>query len=344
MTHEFNLEELVSQYGISAEYVEQHGDVWRVSTKKGAFALKKIRKEHAYPLFRNIHALYQRGIKTIVPIYQTNQGYYFIENYADAFYLMPWIEDEEERELDFKDSLMFKELAKLHSMTVQEREYEEEEITTYYDRVSGEWSKEQEELEKFVDKCEKKIYMSPFELQVCTYAHEISLAQKFSMQKLDGWQEAMKESKRHRVAMTHGRVSFHHFVKDTEGRGYFISWERAKQGPPTNDLISFYHRYLRTYPLYCDDCIEWFYDYQKGFSLQEHEKDLTLSYLSYPKPFMQAVHTFQQPNDQARKHISERDLVKRVQSSYWMAKNIEYVAGRINQIEEQNKNKEANTG
>lgn len=344
MTQEYNLDELLNQYGVTAEYVEKHGEVWRVATKNGTFALKKIRKEHAYPLFMNIHSLYRRGIKTIVPIYQTKQGYYFIENYSDAYYLMPWIEDQEERELDFKDSLMFKELSKLHSMTVKEKEYEEEQITDFYDRLSGEWTKEQEELEKFVDECEKKTYMSPFELMACTYAHEISLAQKFSLQKLDSWQEEIKETKKHRVSMNHGRVSFNHFVKDTEGRGYFISWERAKHGPPANDLISFYQRYLRTYPLYCDDCIDWFYEYQKGFSLQGHEKNLTLGYLSHPKTFMQTIQHFQQPRTQQRKPVSERELVKRLQGSYWMAKNIEYIAGRINQIEEQKKNQEAHTG
>ncbi len=344
ITQEINLAGILSQYGISAEYVEKHGGVWRIVTNKGAFALKRIRKEHAYPLFMNIHSLYKRGVKMIVPIYQTKQGFYFIEEVNHAYYLMPWIEDQEERELDFKDSLMFKELAKLHSMTVAEKEYEEEEITSYYERVSGQWTKEQENLEKFVDAAEKKIYMSPFELQVCTYAHEISMAQKFSFQKLESWQEAIKETKQHRVAMTHGRISFHHFVKDTEGRGYFISWERAKQGPPTNDIISFYQRYLKTYPLYCDDCIDWFYEYQKEFSLQGYEKDLTLSYLSHPTTFMKTLEQFQQPADPTRSKVSERELVKRVQSSYWQAKNIEYVAGRINQIEEQNKNKEASTG
>lgn len=173
-----------------------------------------------------------------------------METVTDAYYLMPWVEDQEEREVDFKDSLMFKELAKLHSMTVKEKEYQEEDITSFYNKLSEEWKKEQQELERFVDNCEKKLYMSPFELQVCTYAHEISLAQKFSLEKLESWQEAVTETKKHRVAMTHGRVSFHHFVKDTEGRGYFISWERAKQAPPANDIISFYQRYLRTYPLF----------------------------------------------------------------------------------------------
>ncbi|WP_216647487.1 spore coat protein YsxE [Bacillus sp. THAF10] len=337
-----NVEELIYHYGMIPEFIEQHGRVWRVATKNGAFALKQIKKEHAYPLFRNIHSLFQRGLKTVVPIYQTRQGHYFVETVTDAYYLMPWVEDQEEREVDFKDSLMFKELAKLHSMTVKEKEYQEEDITSFYNKLSEEWKKEQQELERFVDNCEKKLYMSPFELQVCTYAHEISLAQKFSLEKLESWQEAVTETKKHRVAMTHGRVSFHHFVKDTEGRGYFISWERAKQAPPANDIISFYQRYLRTYPLFCDDCVDWFYDYQKGFGLQDSEKSLTLSYLSHPGNFMQSIRRFQTQND-LRQKLSERELVKSVQGSYWLAKNIEYVAGRINQLEEQSKNKEAQT-
>ncbi|CAG9619521.1 spore coat protein YsxE [Sutcliffiella rhizosphaerae] len=342
-TNVHGIEELIYQYGMIPEFIEQHGGVWRVATKNGAFALKKIKKESAYPLFRNIHSLFQRGIKTVVPIYQTRQGYYFIESMNDAYYLMPWIEDEEEREVDYKDSLMFKELAKLHSMTVSEKEYPEEEITNYYNNLSRNWTKEEQELERFVDSCEKKLYMSPFELQVCTYAHEISLAQKFSQKKLEDWQEAVKETKKHRVAMTHGRISFHHFVKDTDGRGYFISWERAKQAAPANDIISFYQRYLKTYPIFCDDCIDWFYDYQKGFSLQDYEKDLTLSYLSHPASFMQAVNQYQQPKNMRGRFHSERELVKKIQDGYWMAKNIEYVAGRIHQIEEQKKNKETQT-
>lgn len=331
------VEQVLAQYNIQAELLQQYGKVWRVGTKNGTFALKKINKHEAYGLFMNIHTMYQRGIQSIVPIYKTNQGYYYVEDQQHVYYLMPWIEAKEEREVDFKDSLLFKELAKLHSLTVQEKEYEEKDITDFYEKTSGEWKRNAERLEKYVDECEKKIYMSPFELQVCTAAHEISLANKFANSQLDTWYEEMKEDKKHRTSFTHGRISFHHFLKDEQGRGYFTSWERSRKAPPANDVVSFYHRYLSTYPLYCDECVDWYYEYQKEFPLRETEQTLALCHLSYPKPFMNVFNGYLE-NKKNKRNSNEREAVRKLQDSYWLAKNIEYVAGRINQIETQKKN------
>ena len=330
-------ENILMQYGVKPELLQKYSNnVWRVGTKAGNYALKKIDKSRAYSLFMNIHSLSQRGVGSVVPIYKTQQGYYFVEDYSDSYYLMPWVEHQEEREVDYKDSLMFKQLANLHRQTVEEKDYELEAITSFYEKTKIDWRQEEDKLAMFVNDCEKRIYMSPFELQVCTYSNEIRNAQRFALQKLETWYEEIKEIKKHRTSTNHGGVSFHHFVKDEGGRGYFLSWERAKKGAPANDLITFYHRYLRTYPMYCDDCIDWYFEYNKAFPLKDHEKALAFAYLAYPRSFIQVLNSFIEDTRLKRKK-GDRQYVTRLTQSYWLAKNIEYVAGRMNQIEEQKK-------
>lgn len=46
-----NVEELIYHYGMIPEFIEQHGRVWRVATKNGAFALKQIKKSMPIPCF-----------------------------------------------------------------------------------------------------------------------------------------------------------------------------------------------------------------------------------------------------------------------------------------------------
>ncbi|MED4016339.1 spore coat protein YsxE [Sutcliffiella cohnii] len=336
-TNEQYAESILRQYGVVPELLQSYShNVWRVGTKEGNYALKKINKNRAYALFMNIHSLSQRGVSSVVPIYKTQQGFYFIENQTDSYYLMPWVEHQEEREADFKDSLMFKELAKLHNITVKEKDYELDDITSFYEKTKIDWRQDEERLNQFVDDCEKKIYMSPFELQVCSFATEIGSALRFALQKLDSWYDEIKEAKKHRTAITHGAVSFHHFLKDKEGRGYFISWEKARKAAPANDLIAFYHRYLRTYPMFCDDCVDWYFEYSNAFPLKDHEKALALAYLAYPRQFISVLNKYIEEKRLNRRK-GERKHVTHILESYWLAKNIEYVAGRISQIEEQKK-------
>ena len=52
-------------------------------------------------------------------------------------------------------------------------------------------------LEEFLVESEAKWYMSPFELQYCTYYHHVMRAREFATKQLNEWNDAMKEKEKH---------------------------------------------------------------------------------------------------------------------------------------------------
>lgn len=120
-------------------------------------------------------------------------------------------------------------------------------------------------FEGFIEACERKEYMSPFELMFSLYYHDVSQALKFSTNKFKDWYEKTKESEKARTVIIHGKVSTEHFLYDDRGYGYFTNFENARQGSPLHDLLPFLSRTLKTYPKRSEESVEWIYTYMKYF-------------------------------------------------------------------------------
>ena len=84
--------------------------------------------------------------------------------------------------------------------TVKEETYTEEDLEKHYTSISDRWENDGEMLEEFLVESESKWYMSPFELQYCTYYHHVMRAREFATKQLNEWNDAMKE-KRKRVLL-----------------------------------------------------------------------------------------------------------------------------------------------
>ena len=79
--------------------------------------------------------------------------------------------------------------------TVKEETYTEEDLEKHYTNISDRWESDGEMLEEFLVESEAKWYMSPFELQYCTYYHHVMRAREFATKQLNEWNDAMKEKK-----------------------------------------------------------------------------------------------------------------------------------------------------
>ncbi|MEK1828303.1 hypothetical protein AAAC51_01925 [Priestia megaterium] len=84
------------------------------------------------------------------------------------------------------------------------------------------WEKRQEELKQYVVECEKKVYMSPFELHYCTFYYEMTRALEFGFGKLDQWNDEMEEKEKIRLVTSHGKLSAKHFIYDERGNGFLL--------------------------------------------------------------------------------------------------------------------------
>jgi spore coat protein YsxE len=324
---------ILNNYHIEPYFVEDFGPVQKIYSNKGTFALKKIVPSIGTDFIHHVHTLYQKGYNRIVPIYPTMDGRYGVLYEQDLYYLMPWMPNDLKENLEQKNLQLFRELARLHTLSVKEIPVSKEERTEHYEKTVQQLEKNQEFLDGFIDECERKTYMSPFELLYCLYYNEISQALRFSKSKFEEWYENSKEAEKARMVITHGKLSSEHFLYDDRGYGYFINFENARYGSPIHDMLPFLSRSLNTMPKRNDDTINWVFHYFKYFPYRADEKLLFLSYLAYPIPVIQVAESY------FRKQQSKIELkwVRQLQRSYWHLKNSEYVVMRMVEIENQAK-------
>lgn len=326
---------VLQEYGLTAQFIEPVSPlVWKVYTDYGVFALKKLKEDRGKHFTDHMVAIEEKGFRSFVPVYRTNSGKFFSAGiqYGDTYYLMPWLQFDQEEERDQKHAYLFRETARLHERTAQELKVRRDEIERYYGQTKKKWEQDKIFYEQFVDRAEKEWYLSPFELQAITYFSETISAVNFALERLEDWYESAKEKDVSRVVMNHGSLSIHHFLYNDAGTGYFTNFERASVGPPQNDLLGFYTKMFRGFPKACPECVEWFYGYTKSFPLREAEVSLFLSYMAYPASMYKVLNGYQ-----TGKRQHEKEECTQLLKAYWQMKNIEPFVMKIHQIEQEKK-------
>nr|WP_263325540.1 spore coat protein YsxE [Neobacillus sp. Marseille-Q6967] len=322
---------ILKNYQVKPYFVEEYGSILKVFSNKGTFALKKIAPTLGTDFVRHVHLLYQKGYNRIVPIYPTMDGRYAVLHDKSLYYLMPWMPNEVKEDRQQTNHQLFRELARLHTISAKEIKINKEERAEHYEKTIQQFEKNQEFLDGFIDECEKKTYMSPFELLFCLYYNEISQALRFAKTKFEEWYEKTKEDKKARMVITHGKLSNEHFLYDDKGYGYFINFENARYGAAFHDLLPYLSRALNTNPKRNDDVIEWVNHYLKYFPFKADEKLLFYSYLAYPIPIIQEVERYYKKKPPR----NELKFVRQLQRRYWHLKNTEYVVMRMTEVDNQ---------
>ncbi len=325
------VEPILKNYLVEPYFVENFGSVQKVYSNKGTFALKKMSPATGTDFIHHVHHLYQKGFNRIVPIYPTMDGRYAVLHENNLYYLMPWMPNDQKEDRQHKNHQLFRELARLHTLSAKEITVNKEERAEHYEKTIAQLEKHQEFLDGFIDECEKKTYMSPFELLYCLYYNEISQALRFSKTKFEEWYESTKDNDKARMVITHGKLSSEHFLFDDRGYGFFINFENARYGSPIHDLLPYLSRALNSSPKRNDDAIDWIYHYYKYFPFKADEKLLFYSYLAYPIPIIQVADKFYR----RQRPKNEMKFVRKLQYSYWHLKNSEYVVMRMTEIEAQ---------
>nr|WP_295971465.1 spore coat protein YsxE [uncultured Bacillus sp.] len=328
---------ILRSYQIEPRFVEQMGKVQKIYSNKGVYVLKKIDPHHGIDFIKYVQTLYQKGYNRIVPIYPTVDGRYAVLDNQELYYLMPWLPDEEKEGRSERQQQLFRELARLHSISAKEIKVNKEERTRHFERMITDLDQEEEFLLSLLEVCERKVYMSPFELMYCMYYHDFNQALFFSKKRLEEWYEKTKDQEKVRVVVVHGKLSSDHFLYDDRGYGYFINFEKATIGPPTHDLLPFLAKTLRNWPKQYEDLVEWLYTYYKYFPFKEEEMQLFLSYIAHPGAAIKTAERFYKEGY----NRNELKAVQKLQRDYWQLKNTEYLVMRIDEIERQKKQEEA---
>ncbi|MBM7713465.1 spore coat protein YsxE [Bacillus thermophilus] len=326
-----SLKEIAGLYGLNLKFAERFGRVYKIYTDKGEFALKRINANRGIDFLKYVQLLYQRGYYRIVPIYPALDGRYAVLSGNSLYYLMPWLENREREGQFKKNQELFRELARLHTISAREVEVSPDDRKEHYEQTLSRWEKEKEGLEQFVERSEKPWYMSPFQLLFCSYYHEIALAQRYAIGKLKEWYEVTEDEKKARSVIIHGKLSPEHFLYHESGFGYFTNFEKAGTASPIHDLLPFLARTMETYPKAFDECIDWLHIYFKYFPFRKEEMLLFLGYLAQPGKMYQTVENYYS----AGKEKHELRCVQGLQRQYWYMKNTEYIVMRLEEYERQ---------
>ncbi len=330
------IKSLVEMYGLNLRFAEKQGKVYKAYTDKGEFALKRMDAKQGLDFLSYIQQLYQQGYNRIVPIYPTLDGRHAILRGNSLYYLMPWL-DNKEREAHVQKHLdLFRELARLHTVTVREVPVNGEEREEHFERMATRWELEQDVLEKFIEQSERQLYMSPFQLLLCTIYSEISGGQRYAINKLKEWHESTSEETKARSVVIHGKLSNEHFLYDQNGLGYFTNFERTGIASPIHDLLPFLDRAFQTRPQAFDHGMEWLDAYFRYFPFTDEEMQLFLSYLAYPSSIFSIIEKY----FSSETTKNEIKFVQRLQKQYWRMKNTEYVVMRLEEREQRKKNQD----
>ncbi|MGF2617278.1 spore coat protein YsxE [Rossellomorea vietnamensis] len=329
-----NLTAVLKAYGVQPHFAEEFGRVKKVYTEKGTLAVKKIPAGTGVDFVRNVQHLFQSGYHRIVPIYPTLDGRYAVWQDNDLYYVMPWLANEVKENRFERHQTLFRELARLHTLSSKEQKIGKEEREEHYETVNARWEKEQGFLEEYIELCEKEWYMSPFQLSYCMYYGDASQALKFSRKKFDSWYEESKDLEKVRSVVVHGKISSEHFLYDDRGSGFFSNFEQTRIASPIHDLLPFLSRTLKTYPKAYDECFDWLMTYCSHFSFRSEEKLLFLSYLAYPSGLISVVKKY---HDTPKDKRNEVKFLRKLQQHYWLLKNTEYIVMKWEEWEQRKK-------
>ncbi|HEY4554572.1 MAG TPA: spore coat protein YsxE [Bacillaceae bacterium] len=326
---EGSLKQAAMLYGLRVKFTERYGKVYRISTDKGDYALKRTDVRKGVDFLYYMQTLFQQGYNRIVPVYPSLDGKYAVLLHNSLYYLMPWLHNRETEDRTGKHSELFRELARLHTLSSREVPVSGEVRREHYETTLAQWEKEQETLDDFLERSEGSVYMSPFQLLFCTFYHEIALAQKYAIRKLKEWHETTAEEQKARSVIIHGNISTEHFLYNDTGHGYFINFEESGTASPFHDLLPFLFRTMRTYPKPFDETLAWLDIYFRHFPFKKDEMLLFLGYLAHPGHLFRLLEQYLS----AGAEKNEAVFVRRLQKNYWHMKNTEYVVSKLEEKE-----------
>jgi len=294
---------VLREYGLEAERIEAFGKMHKVYGKRGIFGLKETTEQKGRNMLRSLTVLYDKGFFHVVPVCLTRMGYPGVRFPGKFFYLLPWMEGKSGGQQGKTGDRMFRELGKMHHFTAREIPLDKRRAENDYLRAKERIEREKEELERFMDLCEQKTYLSPFEWIFTDYFFEIWQAYEFAAEKLERWFTETVSRGSLRSVLIHGRLSLDHFIFDERGTGRFINLEHSRRASPVFDLLPFFREILQTRD---GEAFHWMNHYWKYFPWREEEQFLLQAGLACPHPLMKLVKAYSLPE----KKMGEYDAAK----------------------------------
>lgn len=327
---------LLNKYRLEPDFIEDYGKIKKVYTKQGIFALKQVRfsEEQRNQFMQALNSLHDKGYRHVVPIYFSTDGRHLQSDQGSGseFYLMPWIESGQVRSDERFVDLM-KEAARIHKVTEVTGKPNQSYFQHFYEKSKANIDRRKLDYERFIEKSEKKIYMSPFELLYCTHFVQLMRMEDFALNTLEDWYEVAKEKNQDRISICHGNLAPNLLLYDDSGQSYLYNFDRTFTASPIYDLLNFYRKALYRYPQKVAEATGWYKEYSQHNQLTDDERLLLFYYLTQTDKIHRIIHQYQTDST-----ISEKDIVTKLQRSIWRMQASHTFVTQINEAIQQEKN------
>lgn len=326
---------LLQNYQIEPEYIEDFGKVKKVYSKRGTFALKKtmLTEQQRINFTNTIQNIHQRGYRHAVPIFPTTTGDYLFQEDGNIYYLMPWIESTANRlEVGERQVDLMKLAARFHAVTATKTDIKQDNSKNFYENTKNNLEKRRLDYERYIDRCEKKLYMSPYELLYCTFFNHFMKMEQIALRWLEEWYILASEKKQDRIVICHGNLSANHLLYDENGQSYFTSFDRSFIASPIYDLLYYFKRMFYQFPQSASKATEWYSHYNRQNYITEDERLLLFYYLTETSKIHRNIQQYQ-----VDRTIPEKSFVAKLQRSIWQIQAAHAFVDQLNHAIEEAK-------
>jgi spore coat protein YsxE len=314
------------QYDLYPEKIEHLGNVKKVYSNRGIFALKEVTgtNQDAEWLIHCYDRLLSLGYQKLPPLYKTKYGDPIVRVGRNYYYLTPWY-DEQEPDAYEREEFLIEELGKIHSLTVKMQAYSSEVITGSYSTLVNRFETRQLKMEQYTESSERNTYISPFELNYLSHFHRLMRMAEEAKKRAADWYHQCEREQRFRSVLCHGRPIRSHVIFNENGEKVLINIERAVLDTPVRDLAIFFRGATHYWSWNEEDGLYWLQCYEKHFKLYPEEKTLLACYLYFPEPMFVLIDQYHNN----KREFSHIDYVRRFEMKIKTMRKLRALADRI---------------
>lgn len=279
--------EAMRQYGWEPKAAKNIGNVWKIKTEAGVFALKRAKASREKLLM--LHRIFEKmgsNFPHALPWIRTKEGHPVISIGRVCWYATPWKEAKDAPRI--LPSTVMKSMALFHRLSEPVIKSYHELQLNYTDEKLAEWQHNGDVVSRYKEMRDTREFQSPFDKYFCRNEETLEKVVDFSIRGMERFFE-LEKGKPPRFTLCHKRFHPRHLVRD-EDKFYFINFDHAQVESPVQDLATCL-RYLSD-PGDEEHPLELFEAYEASNKLLPMEKKLLALHLAYPERLLKTVHRY----------------------------------------------------
>lgn len=236
--------------------------VSRIVCAEGKYALKQSASDHIERICRYIQSLH---LKMFVPVVMTVENHFYFVYQQRYYYLMPWLDFEEEMVEELKLRSYFQRICQLHNETFYVSQVQEGYFAKEIEWATKEVQCRRQFYEKLMVQSEKSDYKAPWHWQMLRLYREVMINLESGERYIQDYQNCVAQKKTCRLCFTYNHFDLAHYCF---AKNQLVSLDQCAFNRPISDLYAVYGKLQDRYLDF--ENIESFY--LNHFTLYDDEK------------------------------------------------------------------------